>query len=530
METKITGQTLYIRADADRNIGMGHVMRCIALGQRWMELGGKVSMLTSCRIKEVNRRVLEEGFELVQIPEPFPDNSDVIVTMEYICEKGDVGSDNAPWLIADGYHFSPEYHKRIRNAGIRLMIIDDMAHLPEYNADILLNQNIHADNFKYICDEDAIRLLGQGYSLLRAEFLKYRSFERKIPERVRNILVTLGGADKDNITVKVINALKQFEKDDLAIRVVAGHSNIHKEELNHSIYQIPARFQVLSSVKEMPSLMAWADMAISACGSTCYELAFMGLPSVLLTVAENQNGIGERFHREGAALHIGSAKGLDRDAIYDAVNSLLFDQSRREIMHGNCIRLVDGSGVTKIVEIINSFSPAKNGIEKYLRRADKNDCHPIWLLANDPVVRKNSFSNNAIAFEDHCDWYNDKLVSNKSCIFVLDIDGQIGGQIRYEKEDDYAVINFSVAPAFRGKGFGRKMIDSTVKDVCEIFQVSSVRGLVKIDNTPSVISFAKSGFERVGSSIISGTECIIFEKKVSKNNKQSKSLKNNADQ
>jgi RimJ/RimL family protein N-acetyltransferase len=322
----------------------------------------------------------------------------------------------------------------------------------------------------------------------------------------------LGGADKDNVTTKVIDSLKQLKDRDLQIKIISGHANMYKEKLNSLLSQISANFELLSSVKEMPSLMDWADMAISAAGSTCYELAFMGLPSVLITIADNQKGIGERLERNGAAIHIGAAYEIDCDILRDTISSLLSDKSRRKKMSRNCINLVDGYGAEKLVEIIGVLGENEFEIKNFLRRASERDCHSILQLANDPEVRKSSFSHDLISYDDHYSWYMDKLNSRKSCIFIVDVGGQLCGQVRYEKEGDFAIVHFSVAPAFRGRGLGRKMIEATVKDACGVLETCLIRGLVISSNRPSINTFIKAGFKKVGDRNLSGTDCVIFEK------------------
>ena len=112
--------------------------------------------------------------------------------------------------------------KAIRKNDYRLIVIDDMAHLDHYHADILLNQNIHASSLRYSCERDTVKLLGCEYVLLRMEFLKYKDWKRDIPYKAKNILVTMGGGDPDNVTLKVIRALNSLYDWDLEVIIVAG--------------------------------------------------------------------------------------------------------------------------------------------------------------------------------------------------------------------------------------------------------------------------------------------------------------------
>jgi len=251
---------LYVRADANSIIGTGHIMRCIALAQAWQDQRGEVTFISCCESGSLKERIQGEGFSLYPIDVVCPDPSDLRITLSIL--ESDI-TDQRKWLVLDGYHFTPAYQKAIREAGIHLLVIDDMNHLPQYHADILLNQNIHSPELTYHCDEDTVLLMGTQYVLLRREFLRYRNFKRQIPERARNILVTLGGADPDNVTLRVLEALKLLEDPDIEVKIVSGPANPHRDALNEAMSSIHFKAELPINPKGMPELMAWADMAIS---------------------------------------------------------------------------------------------------------------------------------------------------------------------------------------------------------------------------------------------------------------------------
>jgi spore coat polysaccharide biosynthesis predicted glycosyltransferase SpsG len=194
-------QNLIIRADADAHMGTGHIMRCIALAQAWQERGGDVTFLSHCDSEALRKRVIDEGFDFIPIEKPHPDSYDLGHTLKILEQFKIQNSKFKTWFVIDGYHFTPHYQKAIRENGYKLLVIDDMAHLDHYHADILLNQNIHASSLHYSCDRDTVKLMGCEYVLLRKEFLKYKDCKREIPEKAKKILVTMGGADPDNVTL-----------------------------------------------------------------------------------------------------------------------------------------------------------------------------------------------------------------------------------------------------------------------------------------------------------------------------------------
>ena len=114
-------------------------------------------------------------------------------------------------VFLDGYHFNPEYQYAIKQAGHRLLVVDDTAHLDYYYADIILNQNFKAKDLKYPCSSKTRLLLGDRYVLLRSEFLAWRTWKRQIPDKARTVLVTFGGSDPHNMTLQIMNALKKVD-------------------------------------------------------------------------------------------------------------------------------------------------------------------------------------------------------------------------------------------------------------------------------------------------------------------------------
>ena len=340
---------LIIRADSDSQIGTGHVMRCIALAQGWQDRGGEVIFISRCESGVLKERIQREGCRFIFLDKVCPYTSDLKTTLN-IFKNECTGQKN--WLVLDGYHFTPEYQKDIRNAGIHLIVIDDINHLPHYHADIILNQNIHAHEMNYQCDSNAILLLGPRYILLRREFLKYPDFKRKIPDRARNILVTLGGADQDNVSLKVIGALKLLNDPDIAVRIVIGPANTNKESLSKALGSANFESELLVNPQNMPELMAWADTAVSAGGSTCWELLFFKLPNVILSCADNQRPIAEKLHEQGIALNLGHQSEVSESNISEVMNQIIHDQNIRMQMSKKAPYLVDGQGAARICQAL----------------------------------------------------------------------------------------------------------------------------------------------------------------------------------
>ncbi|MDY7080712.1 MAG: DegT/DnrJ/EryC1/StrS family aminotransferase [Chloroflexota bacterium] len=140
------GLPLLIRADANVHIGTGHLMRCLALAQGWQTQGGRATFITACESDGLRQRLSDEGFQVIALEHPYPDPADWEITSQVLAAHP------GAWMVLDGYHFDPAYQRQVKKVGHPLLVIDDMAHLDHYYADVLLNQNIHAEQLDYSCE------------------------------------------------------------------------------------------------------------------------------------------------------------------------------------------------------------------------------------------------------------------------------------------------------------------------------------------------------------------------------------------
>ncbi len=349
-------KNLIIRADVSVKIGTGHVMRCIALAQAWQDQDGDVTFMSHCDSETLRQRILDEGFDFIPIEKPYPDPDDLHSTLEILSAMSQQLSATRPWLVLDGYHFAPDYQKAIRGNGYKLLVIDDMAHLDHYHADILLNQNIQAPSLRYSYDKDTVKLLGCEYALLRREFLKYKDWKRKIPEKAQKILVTMGGSDPYNVTLKVIRALNSLNVTDLDVRIVVGPANPNIKSLENELHLSPFIFHLLHGVGDMSELMAWADMAVSAGGSTCWEMCFMGLPTILIVTADNQEGIVAGLDEMGVGNSLGWFSEVSVLNISRSLNCICQDHRTREMMSLRGNKLIDGNGASRVINVMKDVA------------------------------------------------------------------------------------------------------------------------------------------------------------------------------
>ena len=494
----VSCENLIIRADASVRVGTGHMMRCLALAQAWRDRGGRAVFLSHCESNTLRQRVEAMGIDFVPLNRPYPESTDLEELLALSRQF------SASWIVLDGYHFAPTYQQSVRAAGYRLLVIDDVAHWSEYHVDILLNQNINARQLRYLCDPDTELLLGTQYALLRPEFLVWRGWRREVPETAHKVLVTLGGSDPDNATLKVLRALQLISVTGVESRIVVGPANPNLETLQRAIQGSADSLQLLTDVNNMPELMAWADVAIVAGGSTCWELAFMGAPAVLLVLANNQTAVAAGLNSAGAALNLGWHASLKATDIAGPLGDLLRSPDKRRAMTRHGKRLVDGNGAMRVASLLN-----RGGL--VLRLVQREDCRLIWEWASDPVTRAHSFSPEPIPWEQHLLWFEARLIDPSTYFYVaMDVNTQPIGQLRFQVEGDAATVSVSLAPGQRGKGYGAEIIRLGFRQMFAATVVKLIHAYIKPGNDASIRAFGKAGFASTGTVEVQGCSALHF--------------------
>lgn len=327
---------LIIRADASPYIGTGHIMRCLALAQWAQAEDIKATLISRVSVAWVIEKIHQAGIDFRIIAGEPPSEEDPLELLEQIGIEESGG-----WVILDGYHFGPDCQKKVRATGHRLLVIDDYMHQPEYSCDVLLNQNIGADDFAYTGDIGQ-KLLGPRYTLLRPEFAtaRERARHRVLSEKVCNVLLTLGGGDFSDHLGKVADCFAIPELASCILRVIAGA--MPHDRIRDLLRSCPAKIEILSRVDDMPALLLDTDLCVTAGGSTCWELCCLGVPFLTLEIAKNQHFV---------------VSGL-RESL---VTEMFEPQNFAKALQSQCMRqrlalsgkqLVDGNGVQEVLKQI----------------------------------------------------------------------------------------------------------------------------------------------------------------------------------
>jgi UDP-2,4-diacetamido-2,4,6-trideoxy-beta-L-altropyranose hydrolase len=486
---------LIILANASTQIGTGHFMRCLALAQAWKDANGDVTFITACRGEGLLQRLREEEFEIHLLSHPYPDPGDWNHTKDILASHPNA------WVVLDGYHFDEAYQQRVKNEGHRLLVIDDMAQLKHYYADIVLNQNLHAQRLHYSCESYTRLLLGTRYVLLRREFLTWRGWKREIPEIAQQVLVTLGGSDSENHTLRVIQIIQKVAVPDLEAIVVVGASNPHADALEAAVKETRIPLHLMHDTKNMPELMAQADIAISGGGATVWELLFFGMPTLILILADNQRFIAEQIEKHGVGENLGWVGDISTKSLAKVITQLSKDYELRTQMSENARKIVDGQGAQRAVSFMRETS---NGVLK-LRAVRQDDCQMLWEWVNDSVVRAASFFTEPIPWENHVRWFRTKL-SDPHCYYYifLNQEGVPVGQVRFDTLGDKAEISISIASNFRGSDLGAEAIRTASKHLFQETSIARIYAHIKPNNYNSIYAFTKAGYHMDGMKTVNG--------------------------
>jgi UDP-2,4-diacetamido-2,4,6-trideoxy-beta-L-altropyranose hydrolase len=325
---------LVVRADASAAIGTGHVMRGLAAALAWRDRGGAVEFVTGVGLPEaLASRLDAAGFTRTVTDAPPGSEADARTVSDLA----------AGFVLIDGYTFSGEYEARVRGAGHRVAAVDDDGHTA-HQADVVLNQNLHADAASYAPIPPSRLLLGPRFALLRPEFADPPP---RPPQSGRRVLVTMGGADPAAMTGRVLRALAPLG---LEVRAVIGGADPRRRDhvdLAQSLGMNPRE-----DVRDMAAEMAWADLAVATPSVTHIELLAMGVPAVLIAVAENQRPGQDAAARAGLALSVGWHENVDEALIAEAVDALARDPARARAIATRGRALVDGRGASRLVDAL----------------------------------------------------------------------------------------------------------------------------------------------------------------------------------
>ncbi len=350
------------RVDSSARIGSGHLMRCLTLAEEMQARGSSVVFICRDLAGNLTDLVQRKGFKVIRLKAPpaslgangpgqdyeewlgVPWSQDADETRQVLAAGAPVD-----WLIIDHYALGQGWEQRLRSQVQRILVIDDLANR-SHDCDCLLDQNLcrnMGERYHDRVPRNCRQLLGPQYALLRKEFGAARESLRERPESVNNVLLFFGGADPTNETEKALDALDLVNQASFSTAVVVGQSNPNQQRIQSRCSQRP-RTQSHVQTANMADLMTQADLALGASGSSTWERCCLGLPSLTVSIADNQVPIAEEADRAGLLVNMGRASEVTAQGIADHFISLMGDSARRRAMGRRGLDLVDGRGGQRV--------------------------------------------------------------------------------------------------------------------------------------------------------------------------------------
>jgi UDP-2,4-diacetamido-2,4,6-trideoxy-beta-L-altropyranose hydrolase len=516
--------------------GWGHLTRCLAVAQAWRERGGKVvfALRRSEICSRIQGKLAGPDFKICELPaENLPAE---ILHLKTLIEEL-----QPAWVLLDGYEFDDAYEQDLTSGGTPLVVFDDDRHAVHRSAHGLINGNAYASPDFYALSDDGLstlsrksstesprdktisrnfhhsrlgakwHLLGPKYLPLRSDFWDSLSNQRQSLEDMwERIVVPLGGKPSPELLGGVLTglsvAIPKLRNPPHRIDIIAGALPADErflEDLKGLLPGVELNFRI--DPPNLVELFRNATLAISAGGSTLYELARCGVPTIAFPVSDNQTVVVDALHRLKVVVPtnnpcldngVGLAQALGQ--VFDIDNEAL----RQWRARAEC--LVDGQGARRIAEILN-LQPIS------LRRATENDADFLFDLRNDELVRENSLQQDSVSWEQHLRWLKSKLGDSRTTLFIVESRlKQPIGQVRFDFDSsETAMISISLAQSTRGLGLAAPILQMAMGTLHREKTVSRFRALIRPENSASIKTFLACGFRQ--EIVESGDQCQPLE-------------------
>ncbi len=340
----ITNRLAFLRADASSTRGGGHIFRCLTLADALADSGWRCSFVCKTGTREAVPALARSRHTVIDLTKP--DESD------YLRELQPGGVD---LLVVDHYGLDTGFETACRPWARQIMALDDGTGR-RHDCDILLDQNLGARNCDYhgLVPNHCRLFIGPSYALLRPQFLMARRealARRTKGEPARRLLISLGATDPMNVTSRIVAAAAGLP---LEIDVVLGTGSTQQQAIHDLASQLALKVRIHTDVADMAALMSAADLSVGAGGSTSWERCCLGLPSLIVVLAENQRGIATALDQAGAALSLGPAKTLAEQELTAALRMMYQDDRQRAAMAERAAAICDGEGVRRVTEVMEN--------------------------------------------------------------------------------------------------------------------------------------------------------------------------------
>lgn len=348
------------RTDASIQIGTGHVMRCLTLADALATKGAQCTFICREHVGNLIGHMRSKGHTVHGLPRGLGADTSLAHSAWLGATQAQDIEACVPllaklqpdWLVVDHYALEARWEVEAGNVCSNLMVIDDLADRPHV-CKFLLDQTFGrtAKDYQALVPEDCSLLCGSSYALLRSEFAALRpySLQRRRQPQLKHLLITMGGVDKDNVTAQVLSALRCCPlPEGCEITVVMGATAPWLADVQQQAETMPWPTRVLVGVNNMAQLMADSDLAIGAAGATSWERCCLGLPTIMLVLAENQRAVAYGLAKAGAAVVLELNYSFELQ-LANSIADICDSETKFMRMSQAARTVVDGQGLGAVV-------------------------------------------------------------------------------------------------------------------------------------------------------------------------------------
>lgn len=493
---------IIFRVDSSLQMGSGHVMRCLTLADAASADGAACWFICREHPGNLTTHIKKRGYDVHVLPRAegeVPMASEAGLNGEYAQWLGASQEDDAEecikilrelkpdWLVVDHYALDIQWERDVARYAANVLVIDDLADR-RHMCHLLLDQTYGRckEDYVSLVPADCELLLGSQYALLRPQFalLRQHSMRRRIDPQIKQVLVTLGGVDPDNVTGRVLDVIKgAWLPQDCEIVVIMGAKAPHLGSIKEQAAKLPWPTDVRVDVANMAEVMAASDICIGAAGTTTWERCCLGLPSLSLLIAENQKKINGELTSIGAIYPFSS----------DVLDSLSGQHEGVLLRRSSLVAasLVDGEGCPRVVSHLRG-APLDGRL--FLVPVTRKDRDYVYRLQIEPGVRNYFIDSTLPGYASHCEWFDHVLESKERLLFKILENGGSVGVLRIDDIHEATVeISIIVDPAHSGRGLATKAILLALELLCG----RRIKATVHQDNVASRKAFSKAGFDLV---------------------------------
>lgn len=440
------------RVDSSLEIGSGHVLRCLTLADRLRENGDSCQFICREHLGHLASLIKDKGFHVDLLSPPvkaeyseskdLPEHAswlgvdwetDAFDTKEVI-----LGSD-VDWLVVDHYGLDHRWQRLLAGIVKKLMIIDDLADRV-HDCDLLLDQTYGRVDVDYqsLIPFGSTSLLGADYILLRPEFnqIRNQALLKRQKADFNCLLISLGGGDKNNLAGEILASLSPDSlPNNIEITLVLGWGAPWLEQVREQAARLPWNITVHEVVNNMAQLMLDSDWAIGAAGGTSWERACLGLPAVLIVIAENQRLLAKQLQNSGAVKVVHMDELASPVILVNSIKCLLRDY---DDMVQNCASICDGLGVARVERKMRLV------LDIELRNATLGDCRLIYTWQLQPQVRLFARNKSIPTWEEHSSWFETKLEEQESNFYIIEESSTPVGVVRLDPNEQTSQFEISI--------------------------------------------------------------------------------------